>query len=95
MMTALIEIDATHMAINGGQFDSRYRYIREAISSGVVVVIPNGDSLIATRQTISGKSLCMWTWKVGGATFYCDATTAYTPNLTPPTLSTTSKDLAL
>lgn len=94
-MSSLIEIDADHMALNDGQFDSRYRYIREAISSDVVLVIPNGESLKLQRGTINGKAYCMWRWKIGDATLTSSPTTAYSPNIYPPDITVTAKGLAL
>jgi len=64
-MTDLIDIEATRVRFNGGQFDSNFRYIQTA-ATGTVSSLLKGPSLAIGTAIPTFANVFAWRFTVGG-----------------------------
>lgn len=68
-MTQTVEITTTYMATNDGDFDTRKRYMRKAVTSSTDFIVPAGPSIDAVARNLSGFYYAAWSWAVGPVAF--------------------------
>jgi hypothetical protein len=90
-MATTIQITATRVIFNGGQFDSNYRYLRET-SSGAVTTLVAGPSLAVSGWPSHNRV----TWRFQVGSYVMSAPTGgSSAQPAPSSVSNTPTDIAL